>query len=47
MKKLIKVEDENYTILRDLKFDLRVETFNEVISILIKEHKEKQGAELK
>jgi hypothetical protein len=40
----ITVSKETAELLRNLKFDLRVDSNEEAILILIKEHKEKQEA---
>ena len=41
--KVIKVSNEDYKKLHDLKFDLRKDTFSEVISELLREHRQMQG----
>ncbi|MHB8360181.1 MAG: hypothetical protein ACYDDC_00030 [Thermoplasmataceae archaeon] len=43
--KVIKVSTEDYNELHDLKFELREDTFGDVIKVLIKEHRHKQEVE--
>ncbi|MHB1439974.1 MAG: hypothetical protein ACYCSO_05270 [Cuniculiplasma sp.] len=40
--KVIKVSNEDYEALHNLKFDLRVDTFDEVIEELLKEHSKQE-----
>ena len=39
--KLIRVKENTYSRLKDTKFDLRLDTFDEVISELLEEHNKK------
>ena len=43
--KVIKVSNEDYEALHSLKFDLRLDTFDEVINELLKEHAKKMEVE--
>ena len=40
--KVIKITERNYDKLHDLKFELRVDTFDQVVNSLIEEHSQKQ-----
>ena len=43
--KVIKINTEDYETLHELKFDLRIDTYAEVIGYLIREHEKAQGVE--
>ena len=40
--KVIKITESSYDKLHELKFELRVDTFDQVVNSLIKEHSQKQ-----
>ena len=43
--KVIKISTKDYESLHELKFDLRVDTYGEIIHYLIKEHEKKHCLE--
>lgn len=40
--KVIKITEESYDKLHELKFELKVDTFDRVVNSLIEEHSQKQ-----
>lgn len=40
--KVIKISEGRYNALHNLKFDLRLDTFDEVVGALLEEHRQKQ-----
>ncbi len=42
--KLVRLKEETYQRLRDVKFELKLDTFDEAVKALLAEHKEKQEA---
>ena len=42
--KLVRVKVGTYSQLKDTKFDLRLDTFDDVINELLNEHRQKQEA---
>lgn len=43
--KVVKLSAENYSKLKNAKFDLRVDSFDKVIDKLLEEHRQKQEVE--
>ena len=43
--RVIKIDKEDYETLHELKFDLRIDTYGEVVYYLIKEHERAHNVE--